>query len=90
MKSKKQSPKRKTEDRITINPAVLGGKPIIRGLRISVEQVLRALAKGVSMEEILEDYPVLEEEDIRACLVYAADLVEEEKVFAVSGHEDSR
>jgi uncharacterized protein (DUF433 family) len=60
-------------DRISINPAVLVGKPTVRGLRISVEQILRALANGVSEQEVLADYPDLESEDLRACLAYGAD-----------------
>jgi uncharacterized protein (DUF433 family) len=72
-----------TADRITSNPAVLGGKPIIRGLRISVQQVLRALSRGVPEADILADYPDLEPDDLRACLEYAADLVEDENVFPV-------
>jgi uncharacterized protein (DUF433 family) len=59
-------------DRITANPKVLGGKPIIRGTRISVEFILNLLASNVSEKEILEDYPHLTKEDIRACLRYAA------------------
>jgi uncharacterized protein (DUF433 family) len=55
-------------DRITANPKVLGGKPIIRGTRISVEFILDLLASNVSEKEILEDYPHLTKEDIRACL----------------------
>jgi len=54
--------------RITANPGIFGGKPIIRGMRISVELVLSLLAQGVAIEEILEDYPYLEREDIQACL----------------------
>ena len=57
-------------ERITFNPQVLAGKPIIRGLRISVAMILELLAKGASTEEILEDYPELEPEDIQAALVY--------------------
>lgn len=71
-------------NRITINPKVLLGKPIIRGLRISVDQILKALAGGVTVEELLQDYPELEKEDIQAALLYASDLVNEERVFAVS------
>jgi uncharacterized protein (DUF433 family) len=71
-------------NRITVNPDVLVGKPIIRGLRISVDQILKALAGGVAVQELLEDYPELEKEDIQAALLYAADLVNEERVFAVS------
>ena len=57
-------------ERITFNPKVLAGKPIIRGLRISVATILELLAKGASTEEILEDYPELELEDIQATLLY--------------------
>ena len=67
--------------RITVNPEVMVGKPVIRGLRITVEQALRAIASGVTVEELLEDYPEIEKEDIQASLVYAADLVNEERVF---------
>lgn len=55
-------------NRITINPKVLLGKPIIRGLRISVDQILKALAGEVTVEELLQDYPELEKEDIQAAL----------------------
>lgn len=59
-------------DRITANPKILGGKPIIRGTRLSVEFILDLLASDVSEEEILEDYPHLTKDDIHACLRYAA------------------
>jgi uncharacterized protein (DUF433 family) len=58
--------------RISANPEVFGGKPIIRGMRISVELILSLLAQGESTESILDDYPDLEPSDIRACLAYAA------------------
>ena len=58
--------------RITVNPNVLVGKPTIRGLRISVEQILMALAGGVPAQDLLQDYPELEPEDTQACLDYAA------------------
>ncbi|HEA65061.1 MAG TPA: DUF433 domain-containing protein [Candidatus Aminicenantes bacterium] len=70
-------------DRITINPKVMVGKPIIRGLRITVERILKSLASGVSTQELLEDYPELEPEDIQAVLSYAAELVSEEQVSPV-------
>jgi uncharacterized protein (DUF433 family) len=70
-------------DRITINPEVMVGKPTIRGLRITVEQILKALAGGITIQELLEDYPELEPEDIQAVLLYAAELVGEEQVFEV-------
>ena len=62
------------QSRITINPNILGGKPTIRGMRISVANVLEMLAGGMSPEQILEDFPYLEKEDIDACLKYAAKL----------------
>ena len=57
--------------RITVRPEVFGGKPIIRDMRISVELILSLLAQGVTPDALLEDYPDLEAEDIRACLAYA-------------------
>ncbi len=65
---------------ITVNPAIFGGKPIIRGRRLAVEHVLGMLGAGDSLETILEGYPWLEAEDIRACLVYARRLVGSERV----------
>lgn len=58
---------------ITIEPGKRGGKPCIRGMRITVYDVLGYLAAGMSQQEILEDFPYLTVEDIRACLSYAAD-----------------
>jgi len=66
--------------RITINPAIFGGKPIIRGKRLAVEHVLGMLAAGDSPETLLEGYAWLEPDDIRACLVYARRLVGHERV----------
>ncbi|MGI8909219.1 MAG: DUF433 domain-containing protein [Rubrobacteraceae bacterium] len=60
-------------DIITIEPGKRGGKPIIRGLRITVQDVLEYLASGMSEDEILADFPDLTREDIRACLAFAAD-----------------
>ena len=68
-------------DRITVDPEVLVGKPCIRGLRISVEHVLEALAAGLSVELLVEEYPVLEPDDIRAALQYAKKLVATERVY---------
>ncbi len=70
-------------NRITVNPDILLGKPTIRGLRISVEQVLNALANNVPVSDLLKDYPELEPEDIQAVLAYAAQRVEEERVYKV-------
>jgi uncharacterized protein (DUF433 family) len=60
-------------DRITFNPNQCAGRPCIRGMRIRVKDVLDLLAAGVTQSEILEDYPYLESDDIKACLDYAAD-----------------
>ena len=57
--------------RITADPQIFGGKPIVRGMRISVELVLGLLAHGAPIEEILDDYPDLELDDIHACIAYA-------------------
>ena len=59
-------------ERIIVNPKILGGKPIIKGTRLSVEFILNLLASDISAQEILEDYPYLTNEDIQACLKYAA------------------
>ncbi|MFA6977983.1 MAG: DUF433 domain-containing protein [Ignavibacteriaceae bacterium] len=58
-------------DRVTINPNICNGKPIIRGMRISVATILEYLAAGDSTENILKAYPILEPEDINACLEYS-------------------
>ena len=58
--------------RITANPKILGGKPVIRGTRISLEFILELLASGATQDEILQDYPHLKPQDIKACLAYAA------------------
>ncbi len=71
-------------DRITTNPNVLVGKPTIRGMRISVEQILTALAAGVPASDLLEDYPELEMADIQAVLAYAAERVSEERVYLLA------
>lgn len=67
-------------ERITVNPAIFGGKPIIRGRRLAVEHVLGMLAAGDTLETIVAGYPWLEADDVRACLVYARRLVGHERV----------
>jgi uncharacterized protein (DUF433 family) len=69
--------------RITANPKTFGGKPTIRGMRISVELILSLLAQGESQEAILDDYPDLEPEDIRACLAYAHAVIAHDSLDAV-------
>lgn len=67
-------------ERITVNPKIFGGKPIIRGRRLAVEHILGMLATGDSAETILSGYSWLELEDIQACLVYARRLIGRERV----------
>jgi uncharacterized protein (DUF433 family) len=66
--------------RITVNPKIFGGKPIIRGRRLAVEHVLGMLASGDTQETVLESYPWLEPDDIRACSIYAHRMVAHERV----------
>jgi uncharacterized protein (DUF433 family) len=67
--------------RITVDPKVLVGKPVIRGTRLSVELVIGLLADGWTEVDIIENYPGLTHEDVLACLAYARDLLSEERVF---------
>jgi uncharacterized protein (DUF433 family) len=67
-------------ERITFNPKIFGGKPIIHGRRLAVEHILGMLAAGDITETLLEAYPWLEREDLQACLVYARRLVSHEKI----------
>jgi uncharacterized protein (DUF433 family) len=69
-----------TENRITMDPAICHGKPTIRGLRHPVETILELLSSGMSHEEILEDYPDLEREDILAVLDHAARIIRVERI----------
>jgi uncharacterized protein (DUF433 family) len=66
--------------RITINPEIMGGKPCIRGMRVTIGMILGLMASGRSTEEILQAYPYLELEDLRESLAYAAWRVEEIEV----------
>lgn len=68
-------------DRIVIDPAILAGKPIIKGTRLAVEFIIDLLAQGWSESDILRNYPGLTQEDIQACLSYASDLLRAERVY---------
>ena len=74
-----------TTERIDINPAVMMGKPVIRGTRITVELILPKLAEGASESELLQDYPHLAAEDIRAAVAYGAASVAHEEVVLLPG-----
>ena len=72
-----------THDRIEINPTIMFGKPVIRGTRITVEHILRKLAGGMTVDEIVTDHPHLTPDDVYAAAAFAADfLAQEEIVFA--------
>jgi len=71
------------QERITTNPSIMIGKPVIAGTRLTVMFILDVLAQGWSVDEILRNYPSLETEDIRACLAYASDVLSAEKVYSL-------
>lgn len=75
------------ENRIEINPKVMTGKPVIKGTRIPVDLLLRQLATGMTVQEILENYPHLKQQDIQAAIAYAGHLVEEEAIYPL-GRKD--
>jgi uncharacterized protein (DUF433 family) len=68
-------------DRIVVDPQVLVGKPIVKGTRVSVELVVDLLAKGWTQDQILDSYPNLTADDIRACLAYATEVLHSERVY---------
>ncbi len=71
------------EERIVVNPKIMVGKPIIRGTRIPVDAIIKRLADGMSISEILEEYPNLTEEDIRAALRYVSEVVAGEEIIPI-------
>ena len=71
-------------ERITIDPQVMVGKPVIRGTRIPVELIVRMLSQGIAEADILREYPRLQPEDIQAALAYAASVLAQEDVFPLA------
>lgn len=71
----------KWQERITVDPDVLVGKPVIKGTRLAVEFIIDLLAQGWNEAEILRNYPGLTHEDIQACLGYASEILRSEKVY---------
>jgi len=67
-------------DRITLDPALMGGKPCVRGMRVTVRMIVGQIGAGRTIEEVLSDYPYLEREDVRQALRYAAWLAEDREV----------
>lgn len=72
---------RNEKKRIVRIPGVLGGKPVIKGTRIPVDLILERLAFDLDLKTLFEDYPDLTEEDIKSCIAYAKELVEDEEAF---------
>ena len=70
-------------ERIVVDPDVLVGKPVVKGTRIAVELVIDLLARGYSKEQVLQQYDHITPEDVQACLAYAADVLQSEKVYAL-------
>lgn len=70
--------------RIEVNPAILVGKPLVRGTRLSVEHIVGMMAAGVSEVEILQNHPRLTHEDLLACLAYAADSLSDQRILPLS------
>jgi uncharacterized protein (DUF433 family) len=74
-----------THERIEINPAIMFGKPVIKGTRITVEHILRKLAGGLTIAEILADHPHLTADDIQAAAAFAADYLAQEEIIFANG-----
>ena len=72
------------EERVVIDEKVLGGKPVIKGTRIPVYVIVEMVANGLSIRDILEEYPELSEEDVKAALRYAASLLKRETYYEIS------
>jgi uncharacterized protein (DUF433 family) len=72
------------QDRINVDPKILVGKPVVKGTRIAVELVLDLMAKGWTQEQVLDSYPNLTAEDIRACLAYASEVLHSERVYPLT------
>jgi len=72
------------QDHIVINPEILVGKPVVKGTRIAVELIVDLLAAGWTYEQILNNYPGLTQESIRACLAYASEVLHSERVYPLT------
>jgi uncharacterized protein (DUF433 family) len=72
------------QDRISLNPQILAGKPVIKGTRIAVELVIELLGNGWTQQQILENYPNIQVDDIRASLAYASEVLHSERVYPLT------
>lgn len=75
----------KTHDRIEVSSAIMVGKPVIKGTRITVELILRRLSEGASEEDLVASYPHLTVDDVRSAVAYAADVIAREEVITATG-----
>ncbi|MFP4355205.1 MAG: DUF433 domain-containing protein [Phycisphaerae bacterium] len=73
------------KERITMDPEILAGKPIVRGTRLAVDHVVSLLAEGWTAESLLAEYPQLSGQDVQACLAYAAEILGQESRFPLKG-----
>lgn len=72
---------KKLLNRVVINPRIMAGKPIIRGTRLPVDLLIKLTAQGMTVKEILEDYPQLKKDDVSAALLYGAEVINHEEIF---------
>ena len=72
------------QERITVSPEILVGKPVVKGTRLAVEFIIELLAQGWSEEDVLRNYPGLAPEDIKACLSYAGEMIKSERVYPIA------
>lgn len=72
-------------ERIIVDPKIMAGKPVIRGTRIPVQQILRLLSQGIAMEDVMQDYD-LKKEDVFACFVYATEVLDNTTVLPIATH----
>jgi uncharacterized protein (DUF433 family) len=82
-RAEQEAPMAAATGRIEVNPRVMLGKPVVRGTRVTVELILRKLSEGATETDLLDAYPRLTREDIRAAMAYAADTVSHEETFLV-------
>jgi uncharacterized protein (DUF433 family) len=71
------------QDRVTVDPEILVGKPVVKGTRIAVELVVGLMAQGWTVDQILEEYDHLTSADVQACLAYATDVLRSERVYSL-------
>ncbi len=74
---------KKLLNRIVVDPRIMVGKPVIKGTRIPVNIIIKQIAQGITIKELLEDYPQLKKEDIKAALMYGAEIIEGETIIPI-------